>query len=194
VLNSFPQQVYDTTTQKSINTSKDYGRALKAAKLPEAMARFFPIQTPILALSTPTPTEEGGHTDITPSPAGTPPDLLLPVLQGVLYSTRQLRDAIAQTEMRMVGGSILIIYEGDLERLKASLESMKATPGTDELAWSGVGNGKEGPAFAVKLIDFAHTRLEEGLGPDEGVLLGLDTTISLLEGRIKEVQESLGSA
>jgi inositol-polyphosphate multikinase len=138
------------------------------------MARFFPIQTPILALSTPTPTEEGGHTDITPSPAGTLPDLLLPVLQGVLSSTRQLRDAIAQTEMRMVGGSILIIYEGHPERLKAALEG--------------------GTAFAVKLIDFAHTKLEEGLGPDEGVVLGLDTTISLLEGRIKEVQEALGSA
>jgi inositol-polyphosphate multikinase len=208
----FPNQVYDATTRASINTSKEYGRTLKVANLPEATARFFPIQTPIFELST---EEEGGHTDITPSPAGTPPDLLLPVLQGVLYSTRQLRDAVAQTEMRMVGGSILIIYEGDPDRLRSALDGLKAAAaaaaaagalqdgtlpipkpsGTDQLAWwGGVGNGKEGPAFAVKLIDFAHTRLEEGLGPDEGVVLGLDTTISLLEGRIKEVQEALGSA
>jgi inositol-polyphosphate multikinase len=109
----------------------------------------------------------------------------------------------------MVGGSILIIYEGDLERLRVALDGLKAAaveeeqdetlpfpriPGTDQLAWWGGGNGKKGPAFAVKLIDFAHTKLEEGLGPDEGVVLGLDTAISLLEGRIKEVQEALGSA
>jgi len=42
--------------------------------------------------------------------------------------------------------------------------------------------------YIIKLIDFAHTRYTPGQGPDEGVLLGLDTTISLLEGRIRELQ------
>ena len=47
---------------------------------------------------------------------------------------------------------------------------------------------KVGPPFAVKLIDFAHTRLVSGEGPDEGVLKGLDTTLKLLAGRIEEVE------
>ena len=43
------------------------------------------------------------------------------------------------------------------------------------------------PAFTVKLIDFAHTRVEAGLGPDEGVLLGIDTVLRLLDGRIQQL-------
>ena len=47
---------------------------------------------------------------------------------------------------------------------------------------------KPGPAFTVKLIDFAHTRLAPGEGPDSGVLLGLDTTLKLVDGRIAQVE------
>lgn len=182
-------QVYDTTTQKTINIPKDYGRALKVSQLPEAIARFFPIATPIVPLSTPTPTdEEGGHTEITPSPAGTPPNLLVPVLKGIVQSVRELRHALAKTEMRMVGGSILFIYEGDPEVLARALQSAGADAPANEDPFA------DGtlpiPIFSLKLIDFAHTILKEGLGPDEGVLLGVDTTIALLEARIKEVQEA----
>jgi len=105
-------QVYDTTTDTSISTPKPYGRALSAARLPEAMARFFPIRTPILSLSSSTPIEEstdGGqtqstHTDITPSPAGTRPELLLPVLKGVLEAVKQIQVAVSKTEMPWLQG------------------------------------------------------------------------------------------
>ena len=94
----------------------------------------------------------------------------------------------------MVGGSILIIYEGDPERLAAALDNA-ATRALSELA--GENTVADGtlpiPVTSVKVIDFAHTILQEGLGPDEGVLLGVDTTISILEGRIKEVQEALAA-
>ena len=42
-------------------------------------------------------------------------------------------------------------------------------------------------AYAVKLIDFAHTKLTPGEGPDLGVLKGIETVIRLLEGRIAEL-------
>ncbi|PVF98327.1 SAICAR synthase-like protein [Serendipita vermifera] len=188
-------QVYDTKSQKSINTPKDYGRALKVAQLPEAIARFFPIRTPVLALSssltdkettttttTSTSASASAETDtsadtITPSPIGTKPSLLLPVLEGVLKNVKEIREAVSKTEMRMVGGSVLIVYEGDESVLEKALEA--------------AGDGKEEPtnAYVVKLIDFAHTKLQDGIGPDEGVLKGLDTTISLLEGRIAETKE-----
>jgi inositol-polyphosphate multikinase len=88
---------------------------------------------------------------------------------------------VSKTEMRMVGGSVLIVYEGDEAALEKALEA--------------AGDGKNEPtnAYVVKLIDFAHTKLETGIGPDEGVVKGLDTTVRLLEGRIAETKEVLGS-
>lgn len=65
----------------------------------------------------------------------------------------------------MVGGSLLIIYEAD---------------------WMRAAQADNTP-YVVKLIDFAHTKMTPGQGPDEGVLLGLDTVIRLLDGRIEEV-------
>lgn len=44
------------------------------------------------------------------------------------------------------------------------------------------------PPYSIKLIDFAHTRFVPNQGPDEGVLLGLDTFLGLIKGRIEEVE------
>lgn len=120
----------------------------------------------------------------------------------------------------MVAGSVLIIYEGDELALEQALvdnqtrtaseetvpasavtatTSITATSSsvtgdtTSTISQSSTNAGiKVPPAYAVKLIDFAHTKLQEGLGPDEGALFGLSTVIRLLEGRINEVQEALG--
>lgn len=175
-------QVYDSTTDESIQTGKPYGRALTASRLPEAMARFFPIRRPFAQLGAPNPVSEGGQelADGTRSPAGTKPELLLPVLQGVLSAVKEIEEAVRRTSMRMVGGSILVIYEGEENALQTALAHLDQREET-------------GPAYAVKVIDFAHTKLEEGLGPDEGVLFGLKTTIGLLQGRIQEVQEAMAS-
>jgi 1D-myo-inositol-tetrakisphosphate 5-kinase/inositol-polyphosphate multikinase len=42
--------------------------------------------------------------------------------------------------------------------------------------------------YRVKLIDFAHARAATGEGPDPGLLKGLDTVLSLLDGRIAELE------
>ncbi|ODN80070.1 hypothetical protein L198_07880 [Cryptococcus wingfieldii CBS 7118] len=47
------------------------------------------------------------------------------------------------------------------------------------------------PPLTVKMIDFAHTWLAEGEGPDEGVLKGLKTLRGLVEGRREEVEKAL---
>lgn len=46
------------------------------------------------------------------------------------------------------------------------------------------------PALTLKMIDFAHTWLAQGEGPDEGVLKGLRTFRSLVERRLEEVEQS----
>ena len=58
----------------------------------------------------------------------------------------------------------------------------------------GEGKKKKGPPYLVKLIDFAHTRIVPGMGPDEGVLKGVDTVLSLLDGRIEQVKAAAAAA
>ncbi|TYJ51939.1 hypothetical protein B9479_007478, partial [Cryptococcus floricola] len=47
------------------------------------------------------------------------------------------------------------------------------------------------PPLTLRMIDFAHTWLAEGEGPDEGVLEGLRSLRGLVEGRREEVQKAL---
>lgn len=108
----------------------------------------------------------------------------------------------------MVGSSLLIIYEGDWERAETGVQWLTEQPASisrgedggeeeeinedmevegseedEESDEESSDEGSESPCV-VRLIDFAHTRLKPGQGPDMGVLKGLDTLLSLLDGRI----------
>ncbi|KAH8114239.1 SAICAR synthase-like protein [Phellopilus nigrolimitatus] len=182
-------QVYDPAAGAPAVTPKSYGKSLAAADLPAGVRRFFPLAP-----------DDGGA----PAGPGLPRALLLPVLAGVLADVRAVRAALAATELRMVGASLLVVYEADWTRARAAAAAAceREDTGNDEMDLDAEGEEEEEgeddlesdeeeeecPLYAVKLIDFAHTRLAPGEGPDEGVLKGLDTTIRLLEGRIKEVE------
>ncbi|KAJ9116448.1 hypothetical protein QFC22_004890 [Naganishia vaughanmartiniae] len=43
--------------------------------------------------------------------------------------------------------------------------------------------------FTIRLIDFAHTRLADGEGPDLGFLQGVRAVIALVEGRIRQLEK-----
>ena len=45
--------------------------------------------------------------------------------------------------------------------------------------------------MTLKMIDFAHTRLVEGEGPDEGVLKGVRTLRGLVQGRAAAVRQEV---
>lgn len=157
--------------------------------------------------------------------------LLLAVIDGIIGEVQEIKEIFEKVEMRMVGGSLLIVWEGDEDALRASLsateelpegglpakhkaEAAAAAPAAAERALKEVEvevtGGKGGGAaeeesaetssslskssskklslgYAVKMIDFAHTRLAPGEGPDKGVLLGMETTLRLLEGRKAEL-------
>ena len=147
----------------------------------------------------------------------------------------QIGEAMRRTEMRMVGGSLLVIYEAHWDTLRQSLlawsqdvsdegedntdvdadaeadaeidtgaeadgeldadaegdveadADAEADGGDDDAEGSDDNDDKLGPPYLIKLIDFGHTKLSPGKGPDTGVLLGLDTTISLLKNRLDEI-------
>lgn len=124
----------------------------------------------------------------------------------------------------MVGASVLIIYEGDWERIAAAsgrgggpgspeeMESeedegaesdqievevgeqgeiiMESAPGGTSDASSSSSSSSTDPQprlYTVSIIDFAHTRVVPGEGPDQGVLTGMDTLIGLVDRRKQEV-------
>lgn len=171
-------QVYDTSTGQAVNTPKSYGKSIKPSDLPDGIAKFFPIRS-----------EQ--------STQGLPRELLLPIVEAIRKRVATIRDVLAKLEIRMVGGSFLIIYEGDIERAKqgiALLEEDEAGGEEDDeedAEDEDEEDTKPGPACLVKLIDFAHTKaVAAGEGPDEGVLLGIDTTLKLLDGRVAQIEST----
>lgn len=112
----------------------------------------------------------------------------------------------------MVGSSLLIVYEGDWDRAETGVQwlakqsaSMSSegdggdgeeiNEDTEVEGWEEDEESEEDGSdeesememespCVVRLIDFAHTRLKPGEGPDEGLLKGLDTLLTLLDGRI----------
>lgn len=170
-------QVYDTVTGQAVNTPRSYGVSIKAPDLPDGIAKFFPVHSEQLT-------------------QGLPREQLLPVIEEIRKRVAAIRDAFAQLEIRMAGGSFLIIYEGDLERAKQGIvlleegdqEEEEDSEGDSEGEDEDEGDTKPGLPCLVKLIDFAHTKVVTGQGPDEGVLLGIDTTLRLLDGRIAQIK------
>ncbi|PFH53547.1 hypothetical protein AMATHDRAFT_54727 [Amanita thiersii Skay4041] len=169
-------QVYDNETQQPVITPKSYGKSIKSSDLPDGIARFFPVGS--------------GHT--TSSSSGLPLKLLLPILSGVRDDVAEIREVMAALELRMVAGSLLVIYEADWARaeemLKCGYVVEEEEEEEDEEESDEDEKKKNGPPFVVKLIDFAHTRVATGEGPDEGVLKGIDTVLRLIDGRIRELE------
>jgi inositol-polyphosphate multikinase len=132
---------------------------------------------------------------------------------------QELRDILSTIELRLVGSSLLVIYEGDWDRAEmgvqllawqststsddrdqrieeekhdVEVDGVQDEEGVEEEEEEDVSeddsedDGNNLPCV-VRLIDFAHTRLKRGQGPDSGVLKGLDTVLNLLDGRIESL-------
>jgi len=166
-------QVFDVGTREYITTPKSYGKSITSSQLPEAFAKFLPVLSPTFNPSKSAETAQA----LESTPMGYPAALLTQVIDGIYADVATIKSAMEQLYLRMVGGSLLVVYEGDTEVLK--------------LALSGEENGgPKPPAYRVKLIDFAHTKLKsEQDGVDKGVILGMETTLKYLEGRKGEIVE-----
>jgi 1D-myo-inositol-tetrakisphosphate 5-kinase/inositol-polyphosphate multikinase len=156
--------VHDNASGLAVYTPKSYGKSLKANQLSEGIARFFPVG------------------DATSN--GLPKETLHPTLQGIREEVQEIRNIFAELEVRMVGGSLLVIYEADWEKAEEKLNQEEDDEDDDD---DDDDDAKSGPPFAVKVIDFAHTTLMPGQGVDSGVLVGLDTVLRLLDGRLSEI-------
>jgi 1D-myo-inositol-tetrakisphosphate 5-kinase/inositol-polyphosphate multikinase len=153
-------------------------------------------------------TETGEQLDV-----GLPKTLLVPILRSIRKSVQEIRDLLSTMELRLVGSSLLIVYEGDWDRAELGVqwlaeqlasmsveedegreetyedtedEDIEGSEGDEESDEDSSDEGSESP-FVVRLIDFAHTRLKPGQGADVGVLKGLDSLLGLLDGRIASI-------
>ncbi|KAG6849380.1 hypothetical protein H0H93_008934 [Arthromyces matolae] len=165
-------QVYDNKTSKPVCTPKSFGKAIKETELAHGFAKCFPVHG------------EPSSSSSSSSTLGLPRRLLLPVLHGIRETTARIREAYASLEMRIIGGSLLIIYEADWTLAEEGLKRVPPQPLDNRKA-----PGVRRLPYNVKLVDFAHTQVMVGSGPDEGVLLGLDTMLKLLDGRIAELTD-----
>ena len=137
------------------------------------------------------------------SSSGLPKETLEPILRAIYEEIAEIRRVYSSLEIRMVGASLLIIYEADWTRAEQSLTSFSEEEDEkdedddidddddDSDDDEDESNSKRpGPPFVVKLIDFAHTRLAPGEGPDQSVLIGMDTVLKLLDARLEEIGAS----
>ena len=187
------------------------------------------VPTHPTSLAPPTPTSAG---PLEYTSHAIPPELLSRLLGAIDERLGELENVVSTLEARFIGASVLIVYEGDPERLADALERYDATKQARVSAGTNAGTVEAGPEdvdededdededllgdsdldsstssdddsqdgtradarrarrcppFTLKMIDFAHTRLVQGEGVDEGVLLGLRTLRRLVKARREEV-------
>ncbi|PPQ91774.1 hypothetical protein CVT25_000418 [Psilocybe cyanescens] len=192
-------QVYDNVTSLPVNTPKSYGKSIRADQLGEGIAKFFPVGTPVSAADHVDAVVDGAA--LSPS-SGLLRETLVPILHAIREEVALIREVFSEIELRMVGGSLLVIYEADWARAEEGIKQYLADEeeeGAEEEEEEEEGEEEDddeatakrpGPPFVVKLIDFAHTLFAPGQGPDQGVLLGMDTVLKLLDARLKEITTS----
>jgi 1D-myo-inositol-tetrakisphosphate 5-kinase/inositol-polyphosphate multikinase len=241
VLYSADRKTWHASSQSFMLTPKSFGKSITVEQMPTGMIRFFPspkdtipsLETPSTPAAastdkTPVPPIEG-QVEATTSATGElqtysnytiPAKTMLRVLALIDKQLADLEAVLKTLEMRFVGSSVLIVYEGDLARLEDALDQWEARlhqvdplkpevdlededdndmieseseSGSDESddldgTKEDAKMAKKCPPVVVKMIDFAHTWIAEGQGVDEGVLKGLATLRSLVQGRKKELE------
>lgn len=239
----FPSQTWDPEEGKYVMGEREPCGRLKPDELAGAFARFTPSSS-----TTSSSTSE----DLEPNPIAPHVTNLLRILRALKSTLESLQAVLQHVEIRFIGASLLVVYEGDPQLLGDAWAAVDAgsgkgdglddeaevlhgdeddedeedptttprkprsflsgvfnqfgtenptatgfglldssppsSPGPDERFPDADAQDREARPFSVRLIDFAHTRLVDGEGPDEGVLMGLGTVLGLVEGRIRELE------
>lgn len=121
------------------------------------------------------------------------------LLETILAEITKARHILEKTESRMYSASVLIVYEGDGEKLGSLMRGENKKPRADEKAPTTREIAKneaeeeeeeeEGPppAYNVKLIDFAHAQWTPGKGYDDNMIKGLKNVEKQLDALIAKL-------
>ena len=173
---------------------KEYGKSIAVSDLPEAFRRAFPSSS----------TETVGPY--------LQSELLLHILDQVRSRLKLYLRDVRDIEWRLRGSSLLIIYEGDIGALREALsgddfsknsyeEFEDASDEEDEDDEDGsntssteLKNNSFHPGVLVKAVDFAHVWDFEGQGSDEGYIIGCQSLVKCIDGRMIELQAELSAS
>ena len=111
----------------------------------------------------------------------------------------RLEDALDRWEGKLARQALLAAEEpmeqGDSDEeddyFEEESSSTSSDDDEDDGARADARKARRCPPMTLKMIDFAHTKLAEGEGPDEGVLKGLDTLRGLIKGRAEEIRQAV---
>jgi 1D-myo-inositol-tetrakisphosphate 5-kinase/inositol-polyphosphate multikinase len=114
------------------------------------------------------------------------------VAQAFVADLIGIQRVLENQESRMYSASLLFVFEGDGQALRATMEEASSrSSGTLTNGINGSSNGDEEygedyedttpKIYAVKVIDFAHAQWVPGMGPDENSLLGVRSVIKILK-------------
>ncbi|GAA5953030.1 hypothetical protein JCM3765_003038 [Sporobolomyces pararoseus] len=209
-------QVWDSSSETYIQTSKPFGRTLLPSELDLGISRFFyPPFTSLTSAeqqqSQPLSSKDKDELPIPPEsfPPPLPTDLILPILRTLLHRLKSLSKMLSIDQdlqrLRMIGTSLLIIIEGDPQVLEKSLlraiqdsttplSAEEEEEEEEEEEMDEEGNAMEDSLipFEIKLIDFAHTTLSNGVGGNEiskGVLKGVENFKDGLKRLVEKLEK-----
>jgi 1D-myo-inositol-tetrakisphosphate 5-kinase/inositol-polyphosphate multikinase len=113
------------------------------------------------------------------------------VAQAFVTDLLQIQKTLENQESRMYSASLLFVFEGDGQALRAAMEEASRSPATLTNGTNGYGNiyadsdsdeeDRSPKIYTVKVIDFAHAQWLPGMGPDENSLLGVRSVIKILK-------------
>lgn len=133
--------------------------------------------------------------------AGIDDELAKAVARAFLVDLRRVRLVLESEESRMYSSSLLFVFEGDGDALRAAIDENNALANSEASRssekWdsptrsnvrvdSGIGMEEDDELtmpkiYTLKLIDFAHAEFCYGKGPDENVLKGVRSLIKIFE-------------
>jgi 1D-myo-inositol-tetrakisphosphate 5-kinase/inositol-polyphosphate multikinase len=131
---------------------------LKPEQLQEGIENFFPC-----SISTSLTDADFGTPSPSDSNTGLPADTLLALLTSIHGSLTDLRQSLSGAHVRMVGSSVLIIYEGDWERAAAA-SGRGGGPGSLEDVESEEDEGVESDQIEVEVDEQGEIIMESTPG------------------------------
>ncbi|KAJ2787082.1 hypothetical protein GGI15_001015 [Coemansia interrupta] len=99
------------------------------------------------------------------------------VIDQFIAEIKEYREVVKKSETRMVGSSLLLVYDASTKKYATFLAGNKSPSASSTISEDG-----DGALFDVRAIDFAHSHWVRGQGADEEYLFGLDNLIQLLSG------------
>ncbi|KAL1915206.1 uncharacterized protein VTP21DRAFT_7482 [Calcarisporiella thermophila] len=159
-------QVWNESTKSYYTFERELGRSLTADGVPDALARFF-------------------------SADGLTQDQRAMLIERFMDELYAFEEMLREQEVRLYASSLLFIYEGDPvamaealtkeeEDIKKKEEREKKEEEEEENMEEEEEEEDERKVFELRIVDFAHSHWETGIGPDDGAVLGVQNTIKFL--------------